>query len=315
MRASDEADTAIPISAVERETGLSKDTLRMWERRYGFPAPGRDPFGDRLYPRPQVDKLRLIRRLMDQGFRPGRIIGESYQTLVALAGTRPAQQAPEAQEQDAVRELLALVKAHRVAELQAALQQCIQDQGLRRFVLDLASPLAHAVGEAWFHGELAVFEEHLFTEVVQNLLRKWIGEARNASGQRPPRILLTTFPNELHALGLLMAEALMTMDGAECLSFGLQLPVADIIQAALAHRVDVVTVALSPAYPRTATNEGLSELRGALPAAIEVWAGGGGVMRLKRVPEGVVVVSALADVSAAIRHWRQQPGRAGAGPA
>ena len=30
---------AYPISAVERETGLSKDTLRMWERRYGFPRP------------------------------------------------------------------------------------------------------------------------------------------------------------------------------------------------------------------------------------------------------------------------------------
>jgi hypothetical protein len=31
---------AYPISAVERETGLSKDTLRMWERRYGFPGLG-----------------------------------------------------------------------------------------------------------------------------------------------------------------------------------------------------------------------------------------------------------------------------------
>lgn len=287
----------------------------MWERRYGFPDPGRDPFGDRLYPRAQVEKLRLIRRLMDQGFRPGRIIAEPYQTLLALASTRPVQPASDADEQDAVRELLALVKAHRVADLQAALHQRIQDQGLRRFVLDLASPLAHAVGEAWFHGELAVFEEHLFTEIMQNLLRKWIGEARNASGQRAPRILLSTLPSELHALGLLMAEALMTMDGADCVSFGLQLPIADIIQAALAHRVDVVTVAFSPAYPRTATSQGLSELRLAMPATIEVWAGGGGVMRLKRVPEGVVVVSALADVSAAIRHWRQQPGRTGAIPA
>ena len=41
---------AYPISAVERETGLSKDTLRMWERRYGFPAPGRDAQGERVYP-------------------------------------------------------------------------------------------------------------------------------------------------------------------------------------------------------------------------------------------------------------------------
>ncbi|MBK8767339.1 MAG: MerR family transcriptional regulator, partial [Burkholderiaceae bacterium] len=29
----------LSISAVERDTGLSKDTLRVWERRYGFPLP------------------------------------------------------------------------------------------------------------------------------------------------------------------------------------------------------------------------------------------------------------------------------------
>ena len=32
----------LSIAAVERDTGLSKDTLRVWERRYGFPSPGRD---------------------------------------------------------------------------------------------------------------------------------------------------------------------------------------------------------------------------------------------------------------------------------
>ena len=46
------------IAAVERETGLSKDVLRMWERRYGFPIPERDANGERLYPEAQVERLR-----------------------------------------------------------------------------------------------------------------------------------------------------------------------------------------------------------------------------------------------------------------
>ena len=54
------------ISAVERDTGLSKDTLRIWERRYNFPRPLRDEHGDRAYTRGQVEKLRLIKRLLDQ---------------------------------------------------------------------------------------------------------------------------------------------------------------------------------------------------------------------------------------------------------
>ena len=36
------------ISAVERETGLSKDTLRVWERRYGFPQPDLGQWNDTM---------------------------------------------------------------------------------------------------------------------------------------------------------------------------------------------------------------------------------------------------------------------------
>src|SRR5512135_1079870 len=76
---------ALPIAAVERDTGLSKDTLRVWERRYGFPQPLRDANGERVYPQAQVDKLRLVKRLMDQGYRPGKIADCTVEQLQALA--------------------------------------------------------------------------------------------------------------------------------------------------------------------------------------------------------------------------------------
>ena len=66
--------TGFSITAVERDVGLSKDVLRVWERRYGFPAPERDANGERVYPAEQVERLRLIRRLMDHGHRPGRLL-------------------------------------------------------------------------------------------------------------------------------------------------------------------------------------------------------------------------------------------------
>ena len=78
------------ISAVERDTGLGKDTLRVWERRYDFPQPVRDANGERLYPAEQVERLRQIKRLMDQGHRPGRLFAASAEELLAHAGTRRA---------------------------------------------------------------------------------------------------------------------------------------------------------------------------------------------------------------------------------
>ena len=72
------------IAAVERDTGIAKDTLRVWERRYGFPTPARDANGERLYAPEQVDKLRLIRRLLDHGRRPARIVGASADELARM---------------------------------------------------------------------------------------------------------------------------------------------------------------------------------------------------------------------------------------
>lgn len=58
------------ITAVERDTGITKDTLRVWERRYGYPKPIRSAQGERLYPSAQVDELKLIQRLLSAGLRP-----------------------------------------------------------------------------------------------------------------------------------------------------------------------------------------------------------------------------------------------------
>ena len=60
MEASDSAVVHLSISAVERDTGLSKDNLRVWERRYGFPNPQRDAFGERIYPLEQVDRKSVV---------------------------------------------------------------------------------------------------------------------------------------------------------------------------------------------------------------------------------------------------------------
>ena len=62
-------EEGLSIGTVERETGVAKDTLRVWEKRYGFPAPGRDSNGERIYGRDQVEKLILIKRLIDRGAR------------------------------------------------------------------------------------------------------------------------------------------------------------------------------------------------------------------------------------------------------
>jgi len=56
--------SALHIREVVRITGLRREQLYMWQRRYGFPNPSRDGFGDRVYPPDQVARLKLIKQLL-----------------------------------------------------------------------------------------------------------------------------------------------------------------------------------------------------------------------------------------------------------
>lgn len=74
-----------PINVVEKETNISKYLLRMWERRYTFPRPGRDQKGERVYTNEDMEKLKLIKSLMEEGYRPSKVIDQSLTELRELS--------------------------------------------------------------------------------------------------------------------------------------------------------------------------------------------------------------------------------------
>ena len=291
------------ISAVERDTGLSKDTLRAWERRYRFPLPVRDANGERAYTQEQVETLRALKRLVDRGHRPSKIVGQSLSDLVALVDPAPPPAEPVDPEIAATVELL---RAHRVADLRQALGQSLLRQGLARFCTATIGPLTRHVGEAWMRGRLEVFEEHLYTETVQGLLRSAL--ATIPPPARAPRALLTTFPNEQHGLGLLMAEAMLALEGATRITLGTQTPIWDVVLAATTHRADIVALSFSLAYPVAQAIEGLEELRAKLPKTVEVWAGGSNPGLVRRAVDGIVVLPHLEAIPGAVARWRESRG-------
>ena len=289
------------ISAVEREIGLSKDVLRMWERRYGFPKPGRDDNGERQYTTADIGKLRAIKRLMDVGMRPGKIIGLPLAELNTMADARAAMR-PDRVAPDVEQDVLRLLRTHDATGLQHVLANLMMRQGLQRFVLDTIAPLNRAVGEAWMRGELQVFEEHLYTEQLQVALRAAINTFPRQPGA--PRVLLTTFPSEQHGLGLLMVEAMMVPEGAFCISLGPQTPIEDIRRAALAHKTQIVALSFSAAFPLRQALDGLATLRQQLPAAVTLWAGGEMTRRVRKTMPGIVLIPDLASTINALRSWR-----------
>ena len=301
----------LTIAAVERDTRIGKDTLRVWERRYGFPAPLRDSNGERLYPLDQVERLRHIKRLLDAGWRPGRVVGlplEDLQSIGELvrpasagAADTPAADTMLSAEPHA---LYLLLRAHDVIGLRRALMQSLLRRGLGHFVAEVATPLLVEIGQAWSRGQLAIFEEHLCSEAIETVLRSAIASAPEAAVDGSPRVLLTTMPDEQHGLALLMAEALFTVEGCACMNLGRQTPVPDMVLAARAHRAQVVALSFSSLSPTGPSLDHLGSLRAQLPADIEIWAGTPQQAMLRRGVAGVTLLDKLGQVRTEVGRWR-----------
>jgi len=74
---------AFGIQTASRRTGVSPHTLRAWEQRYGAITIARSASGRRRYSTADLDRLRLLKRLVDCGERIGRIAGLSFEQLQA----------------------------------------------------------------------------------------------------------------------------------------------------------------------------------------------------------------------------------------
>ncbi len=174
-----------------------------------------------------------------------------------------------------------------VGEVRRMLAQRLLSFGIGRFVIETAAPLATSVGDAWASGRLQVYHEHLFSEILQQLLRgamKLMPDLRQDASARP-RVLLTTVPGEQHGLGLLMAEAMLILSGAGCISLGTQTPLLEVCAAAEAQGADIVGLSFSAMMGMQDVWPSLVELRERLPARIAIWIGGA-VARARAARDG-----------------------------
>jgi MerR family transcriptional regulator, light-induced transcriptional regulator len=202
-------------------------------------------------------------------------------------------------------EFMQAISANDVDGLRRLLAWTLARVGLSQFVLEVIAPLNVQVGETWMQGRIEVFQEHVYTESVQVVLRNALHHLPPAGGGRP-RVLLGTVTGEPHGLGLLMAEAVLALEGCRCVSIGVQTPVWDIVRAAVALDVEVVALSYTGCTNPNSVIDGLVELRAKLPPSIELWAGGSAPVLQRRAIDGLRVIPALHQVAAALAEWRQR---------
>jgi methanogenic corrinoid protein MtbC1 len=262
----------LSIGDICSETGLSADVVRVWERRYGFPVPVRLPSGHRRYRQADLHQLRLMAEAVAQGHRPSMVVrsGEAALKRMLVPMDDPK-----------VETLFQAVVAMDSDRMRRLLRESLDHMGWKPFLHGIVAQLLDRVGMAWAEGSIGIQQEHLVTEVLEDLLRERRLEFRTVPDRG--RVLLCTLPGERHRLGLLMAALAYAAQGIGTEMLGVDLPVASIAQAARTLMVDRVAVSLSIQSAGGTTRRLLMDLHERLPSGCRLIIGGQGAARTRKI--------------------------------
>jgi len=293
---------ALHIREVVRSTGLRREQLYMWQRRYGFPSPLRDGFGDRVYPPDQIAWLKLIKQLLSEGWRAGAVVPLAESALQSMLGLTVDEPAPLPAEIETAVKLLA---QHRIGELQNHLSKQLVGQGLRRFLEQTLIPLNEAVHEHVVRGDMQNFQELRFADLAQRLLRDVTRLVRPTRDAR--QILLATPPNDPNQLGLAILELLLFTEGINCLTLGAGVPAQEIAGAAAAYKVALVVLLFDRGISGKIAGQEIRGLRTALPEALPLVVSGRAVNLLAKPIPSVRTAADFSSVMTAMRELAVLP--------
>jgi MerR family transcriptional regulator, light-induced transcriptional regulator len=283
-------DPRLTIGAVARATGFSPDTLRVWQKRYGFPVPRRKPSGHRLYSPADVRRLRRISEALARGHRPGQVVPLAEPRLESLLTDRELTGVAGPQRPPVLKSLMDLVRGHKGPELTSALLADAAGLGPLEFLRLRAVPMIAEVGDAWASGEIGIHHEHFFSQILEDVLRTIRLPFERGTGGAA--ITIAALAGEEHGLGVQMAALLAAFAGLQPHVLGTDTPVEEIVAAFKTRRPAAIGVSISVSTAGTGSRDQLEALRRAIPAGVMILVGGAGARR-SHPPGGCVIVDDL----------------------
>lgn len=258
------------IKAVSQSTGLSTDTLRAWERRYGAVRPRRDDNDRRVYDSADVARLKLLRRATELGHPISRIADLSDGKLQELSESadEPAQWAAAR----LVKQLVTATERYDSFECERVLATAMALMPPASLVRDVISPALREIGDRWHRGSASIAQERILSSTIRRLVTGvFTALDRSSSG---PAIVFATLSGELHEIGALSCAYLAASRGIRCFYLGPDLPAEELARVASETKASAVCVSLVRSPRPEVTVDQLRTLSRELPKSCEIWAGG-----------------------------------------
>lgn len=234
------------ISTISEITGIPRNTLLAWERRYGLVKPVRHENGYRAYSDADLDVLMRLRNALSAGLRISEAVAliAHPPTTTGSVADSPTEDAGSAEGgesfSEVCRTLTAALIEYRRSDAEVILNRLLPIP-FRVRLREVYFPVLKQVGDLWAEGTITIAQEHYASAVLRtHLAALLVSIGSNDSSAR--HAVCTTFAGEEHEMAALALAIQLSISGFRVSYLGANLPPEELALFCKRQPADLVTV-------------------------------------------------------------------------
>jgi methanogenic corrinoid protein MtbC1 len=287
--------TVYPIAAVSKLTGVGCHTLRVWERRYGFPTPSRSKSGHRRYDAKQVDELRVIAERARRGESISELIERRRETVGANVSTVSSLVVPN-QFHHSHTQLIEHLIEGRSNEAEAEFENLAARLSPVELIKLVFEPVLVETGELWFQGKIGVYQEHYTNAFLLRKIQIFLDRVKSANAAGSRTIVMGTIGGERHEGGMLLASVMLELAGWRTIVLGVDLPASEYHDAIARWRPNALGISFVLSRNINKRFDELSGVRGA-----PVFVGGRGILNHQKAARSRGLIPLTGPIDSVVK--------------
>jgi DNA-binding transcriptional MerR regulator/methylmalonyl-CoA mutase cobalamin-binding subunit len=268
------------IHRVAKLTGLSKDVIRVWERRFGVLRPTRGANRYRSYSDEDVALLRYLKEQLDAGGSIGDLARMGREELLnRMRAASPRTSFIDNTFDRLLRELLTALEPFDRVMFEKRLNGAVAVVPFEEALHGILLPLQEQVGRLWHDGHVNVALEHYVTKQIQQKIFSAMNQLPVA--EIGLKVVVACPPGEEHDIAASAVAYRCRLRGCRVYYLGANVPVADLTK--LCHEVEpnLTIVSFPLALPEARATEIIQALVQEVSPASHVTVGGHGAIAMR----------------------------------
>lgn len=239
------------IKQVSELTDISELLIRAWENRYNIVNPMRTDSNRRLYSEEDINKLRIVKKLTDNGYRIKNIANLSFNDLSELISgvtiNKMKSEIPVMDENyyEVIHNIIHFTRNYDSRNIEILLNNSAVRMTRIEYINNILMPLIELTGKYWESGIFKISHEHLISTLIKKSLLNFM-DAYKIS-ETSPKLVAVTPKGQYHELGSLIGSTLASSQGWDVIYLGPSLPAEEI--ADVVNKTGAGAVFLSLVYP------------------------------------------------------------------